>query len=37
VAIINTDVAGAVWTLLVAAMNTPNQEIPETMVSAGEA
>ncbi len=36
VAIINTDVAGAVRTLLVAAMNTPNQEIPETMVSAGE-
>lgn len=36
-ALVNTDVATAVRTLLLAAMQTPNQEIPEAMVTATEA
>ena len=34
--VVSTDVAGAVRTLLLAAMQTPNQEIPEAMAGAGE-
>lgn len=36
-AVVSTDVAGAVRTLLLAAMQTPHQEIPEPQLTAGEA